>query len=97
LLQACIGMNIDSWSDVEKERMQLSIRYKGLCLRESVDQRHVQYIGALAQSLPDLINRTDGNNVIPGLLNIPSLVAMMLGEGSFNSTLNINDTLGAST
>ena len=85
LLQACIGVNIDSWSDIAKERMRLPIRYKGLGLRESVDRRHAQYIGALAQSLPDLINRTDGNNVIPGRLNIPSLVAM-LGEGSFNST-----------
>jgi len=68
------------------ERMRLPIRYKGLGLRESVDRCHTQYIGALAQSLPDLINRTDGNTVIPGRLNIPSLVAM-LGEGSFtNST-----------
>jgi hypothetical protein len=25
LLQACIGMNIDSWSDVAKERMRLPI------------------------------------------------------------------------
>jgi hypothetical protein len=45
----------------------------------SADRRYAQYIGAFAQSIPDLINRADGNNVIPGRLNIPSLVHM-LGE-----------------
>ena len=85
LIQACIGMNINLWSDIARERMRLPIRCRGLGLRESADRRYAQYIGALAQSIPDLINRTDGNNVIPGRLNIPSLVNM-LGEGSFNST-----------
>ena len=65
--------------------MQLLIRFKGLGLQASFNRCHTQYIGALTQSIPYLIDQTDGNNTIQGQLNIQSILDL-LGEDSFNST-----------
>jgi hypothetical protein len=42
LFQACIGMNINLWSDIAMERMWLPIRYRGLGLFENqlIDVMH---------------------------------------------------------
>jgi hypothetical protein len=85
IFQMCIGIDINSWTDFVKERMQLPMLLKGLGLQESFNRCHAQYIGALAQSIPYLIDQTDSNNTIQGWLNIQSIVDL-LGEDSFNST-----------
>jgi hypothetical protein len=79
IFQMCIGIDINSWTDFAKERMQLLIRFKGLGLQASFNRCHTQYIGALTQSIPYLINQTDSNNTIQGRLNIQSIVNL-LGE-----------------
>jgi hypothetical protein len=47
-----------------------------------------KYVGALTQSIPYLIDQTDGNKTIQGRLNIQSIVNL-LGEDSFNSILQL--------
>ncbi len=88
IFQMCIGIDINSWTDFAKERMQLLIRFKGLGLQASFNRCHTQYIGALTQSIPYLINQTDSNNTIQGRLNIQSIVNL-LGEDWFDSTLQL--------
>ncbi len=85
IFQLCIGIDINLWIDFAKERMQLPIRFKGLGLRESCGRCHAQHIRALTQSIPYLIDQTDGNNIIQWRLNIQS-IGNHLGEDSFNST-----------
>ena len=84
LVQTCVGVNIDTWSDFARERMRLPMRLKGCGLREAADRRHAQFLGALVQSTMPLIDRTDEHNcTIPGRLSIPS-INNLFGEGSFD-------------
>jgi hypothetical protein len=65
IFQSCVGIDFDAWTEIAKERMRLPIRFKGLGLRQAADRRYPQYIGALTQSTPQLINRSTQNNTIP--------------------------------
>ena len=79
---------IASFIKITQERMRLPICNKGCGLREAVGRQHVQYIGAIAQCIPQLIDQLDKEgNTIPGWLNIDSVIDY-LSEGSFNSPVN---------
>lgn len=84
VLKTCVGVDPSSWNDIALERLRLPIRYKGCGLRQLIDRRHAQYIGAAIASLPQLIDKTDEHgNVSRGRFNLPSIV-QMLGADSFS-------------
>ena len=84
LVEKAFGIRIASFSDIARERMRLPLRNKGCGLREAEDRRHAQFIGAVAQCVPQLIDRLDKEgNIVPGRLNTESVIEY-LGEGSFN-------------
>jgi len=84
LLRHCVGINTDLWSDTAKERMRLPIRHKGCGLRQAADRRSAQFLGAAAQSLIHLMDRTDkAGNVIRGRFNTQP-VRNLFGEGAFD-------------
>ena len=84
LVEKAIGIRIASFSDIARERMRLPLRNKGCGLREAADRAYAQFMGAVAQCIPQLIDRIDKEgNIIPGRLNIECVIEY-LGEGSFN-------------
>ena len=88
VVEKAFGIRINSFSDIARERMRLPIRNKGCGLREAVGRRHAQYVGAVAQCVPQLIYRLDKEgNTVPGRLNIGRIINY-LGEGSFNCPVN---------
>ena len=88
VVEKAFGIRINSFSDITRKRMRLPIRNKGCGLREAVDRRHAQYIGAVAQCEPHLIDRLDKEgNTVPVRLNIDGIINY-IGEGSFNCPVN---------
>ena len=84
LVETTISMSTASWTEFARNRMRLPLRMKGCGLREAVDRRHGQYMGAMLQSTMPLIDRTNEEGlVIAGRLNIPSIIDLF-GEGSFD-------------
>ena len=84
LFETTLGINTADWSAHATERIRLPLRMKGCGLREMVDRRHGQFVGAMLQSVLPLMDRRDSNNCsIPGRLDIPS-IKDLFGEGSFN-------------
>ena len=64
--------------------MCLPIWLKGCGLREAVNRRYGQFMGAHVQNITPLIDRTDTEmNAVKGRLYIPPITTL-LGEGSFN-------------
>ena len=57
LVETTIGMNTASWTEFARERLRLPIRMKGCGLREAVDRRYGQYLGAMLQSTMPLMDR----------------------------------------
>ena len=59
LFKTCAGIDTDSWTGNEKDRMRLPITNKGCGLREAVDRRHGHFLGSMLQSthVPDGQNR----------------------------------------
>ena len=47
LFETCIGSKTESWTAFARERMRLPIQNKGCGLREAVDRRHGQFLGAI--------------------------------------------------
>ena len=81
--QTCFGTNISGCTDYTRERTRLPIKSKGCGLREAVDGRHGQFVGAVLQITMPLMNKTDRDNyLIKGRLNIP-VITNFFGEGSF--------------
>ncbi|EJK51883.1 hypothetical protein THAOC_28906, partial [Thalassiosira oceanica] len=84
LVQACVGTDTSKWTDIALARARLPMRERGCNLRGAADRRFAQFVGCLGHSAIALIDRTDSDgNMIPGRLNLPSVVGM-LGEGTFN-------------
>jgi hypothetical protein len=53
-------------------------------LREAADRANAQFMGAVAQCIPQLIDRIDKEgNIVPGRLNIEGVIEYV-GKGSFN-------------
>jgi hypothetical protein len=84
LVQTSTGLLIDELSDLGRDRLRLPISYAGCGLREAHHRRHSQFAGAFCQSVPALIDRTDGKgNLLKGRLHLPSIVEM-LGANSYS-------------
>ena len=105
MVQKSTGVDFENASDIVKERLRLPFCQSGLGFRESEDRRYLQYLGAITESVPQLIDRTGGNNnaTARGRLSMPALKER-LGEGSFDSSndkpwqiwlLNNDDKLAA--
>ena len=63
LLKTCVGVDAKTWSFFAKERLRLPMSLRGCGLRQAA--------GAIAQSIPQLLNRKDVNgNKIEGRLPI---------------------------
>jgi len=74
LFKTYVGIDTDSWTDFLKEIMRLPIISKGCGLKEAVDHRHGQFVGAMLHSTMPLIDRTEKDNcAIEGRLNIPAI------------------------
>ena len=87
LLKTCTRIYIDSWTVIAKEKMRLPIKNKGCGLREVVDRRHGQFVGAMLQNMMPLINWTDDDScVIEGRLDIPA-ISSILDEWLFDCSL----------
>ena len=87
ILQQCVGMNTATWSDIAKDKFRLPVCLKGCGLRNAEDRQYGQYIGAAAQSVIHLIDRTDKTgNKIAGRLNTPALITLF-GEWSLSYPL----------
>ena len=84
LVQMSTGLNFDSLPDFVKERIRLPICMKGCGPRSANSRRHAQYVGAISNCFPNLIDRKDQRgNVIEGRLNLPSVIEA-IGEESFS-------------
>ena len=84
LLEHCVGVDTETWSDTARERVRLPIRHKGCGLRQAVDRRFPQFLGAAAQSLMHMMDRVDkGGNVIRGRFDTQP-VRNLFGEGAFD-------------
>ena len=84
LINTAIGVNLNSTSPFNTERCRLPVCMKGLGVRDMNRRRHSEYIGALIQGLPPLLDRsTHSGATKPGRLHTPGILRM-LGEGSFN-------------
>ena len=54
---------------------------KGCGLRGTADRRRAQYIGAVVQSIPHLVDRKDETGcVTPGRLNLPAIITLFGGN-----------------
>ena len=75
--------------------MRLPLRNKGCGLREAEDIRYAQFIGAVAQCIPQLIDRLDKEgNIVPGRLNTESVMRhRLLGRGKLQ--LSSHEPMGA--
>ena len=61
-LKLCTGMNIIFWSSYSQKCMCLPMSIKGCEFRQVTDRRRAQFVGAMAQSTPQLFNRKDNSD-----------------------------------
>jgi len=83
LVKTATGFGWEELSDVARRRLRLPVRYRGCSLRKLTDRIASEYMGGMCQGILPMLNRTTAKGETKvGILNVPSVIAL-LGAGSF--------------